>query len=294
MNTHTHRTQRAFTLIELLVVMAIIALLLGILLPALAKARATARQVKDSTQIQQVHKGWSIAAVDSVSGRFPTPGEINRLAYGGAQLPGRGNEDESRNSHQSLYSACVAKQMFSPQILMSPSETSSKMAICANYNYNAYRPASDIYWDETNFKITGTGATISASATSYATMPLSNTVRRAREWRNSVNSKMVVLGNRGVKDGSTAAADYATSKTLEIHGAKDEWEGNLCFNDNHVTFGRTFVPEGTDLVTVGTTNLVDNVFKNDDTTKHGDMLIQLVTSVTGTQGLPSNHTAGWD
>ncbi len=294
MNTHTHRTQRAFTLIELLVVMAIIALLLGILLPALAKARATARQVKDSTQIQQVHKGWSIAAVDSVSGRFPTPGEINRLAYGGAQLPGRGNEDESRNSHQSLYSACVAKQMFSPQILMSPSETSSKMAICANYNYNAYRPASDIYWDETNFKITGTGATISASATSYATMPLSNTVRRAREWRNSVNSKMVVLGNRGVKDGSTAAADYATSKTLEIHGAKDEWEGNLCFNDNHVTFGRTFVPEGTDLVTVGTTNLVDNVFKNDDTTKHGDMLIQLVTSVTGTQGLPASHTAGWD
>lgn len=286
------KTDRAFTLIELLVVMAIIALLLGILLPALAKARATARQVKDSTQIQQVHKGWSIAAVDNTSGRFPTPGEINRLAFSGSQIPGRGPEDEARNSHQSLYSACVAKQMFSPQILYSPSETSGKMAICANYNYNAYRPASDIYWDETNFKITGTGGLISASATSYATMPLSNTVRRAREWRNSINSKVVVVGNRGVKDGSIAAADYATSKTLEIHGAKDEWDGNLCFNDNHVTFGRTFVPEGCDLVTVGTTNIVDNVFKRDDTSKDADMLIQLITGCTG--GLPANHTAGWD
>ncbi|MSR69013.1 MAG: type II secretion system protein [Phycisphaerales bacterium] len=286
------KTQRAFTLIELLVVMAIIALLLGILLPALAKARATARQVKDSTQIQQVHKGWMIASVDSTQGRFPTPSEINRLAFGGAQLPGRGLEDESRNSHQSLFSACLAKQMFSPQILISPSETSSKMAICANYNYNAYRPASDIYWDETNYKITGTAAGITASATSYATLPLSNTVRRAREWRNSVNSKVVVLGNRGVRDGSLTPADYATSKTLEIHGAKDEWDGNLCFNDNHVTFGRTFVPEGCDLVTVGTTNIVDNVFKRDDTTKDADMLIQLVTSCTGP--IPAHHIASWD
>jgi prepilin-type N-terminal cleavage/methylation domain-containing protein len=292
METHMNRTQRAFTLIELLVVMAIIALLLGILLPALAKARATARQVKDSTQIQQVHKGWSISAVDSTQGRFPTPGEINRLAHQTLQIPGRGNEDESRNSHQNLYSACIAKQMFSPQILISPSETSSKMAVCANYNYNAYRPANDVYWDETNFKITGTNGLISSSATSYATMPLSNTVRRAKEWRNSVNSKAVVLGNRGVKDGSTLPSDYATSKTLEIHGAKDEWDGNLCFNDNHVTFGRTFVPEGIDLVTVGTTNIPDNVFKRDDTSKDADMLIQLVTAATGP--LPANHTAGWD
>ena len=293
MDTNMNRTQRAFTLIELLVVMAIIALLLGILLPALAKARATARQVKDSTQIQQVHKGWSIAAVDSTQGRFPTPGEINRMAYNGTQLPGRGNEDETRNSHQNLFSACIAKQMFSPQILISPSETSAKMAVCANYNYNAYRPATDVYWDETNFKITGSAAgAITASATSYATMPLANTVRRAREWRNSINSKMVVTGNRGVKDGSLAASDYGTSKTLEIHGAKDEWDGNLCFNDNHVTFGRTFVPEGCDLVTVGANNIVDNVFKRDDSTKDADMLIQLITAATGP--LQTNHIGGWD
>ena len=52
------KNKTGFTLIELLVVMAIIALLLGLLLPALAKARNTARQVKDATQIKQVHTAW--------------------------------------------------------------------------------------------------------------------------------------------------------------------------------------------------------------------------------------------
>ena len=72
MNTQkSPRSKRGFTLIELLVVMGIIALLLAILLPALGRARATAKRVKDSTQIQQVHKGFITLSLD-FNGVYPT------------------------------------------------------------------------------------------------------------------------------------------------------------------------------------------------------------------------------
>ena len=62
--------KRAFTLVELLVVVAIIALLVGLLLPALAKAQQTAKTVKDSNQIKQVHTAMVGRANETKGGIF--------------------------------------------------------------------------------------------------------------------------------------------------------------------------------------------------------------------------------
>ena len=267
------KKQNGFTLIELLVVIAIIALLLGLLLPALAKARATARQVKCGTQVQQIHKAWVTKGTDNARGTFPLPGEVNRIG----KLPGRGNEDEAKNNHANLHSMCIAQQFISPQILVSPSEASGNVGVCSNYDMNKYKPAEDVYWDGdlSNATVSNPGLdsinplrTLKAdlttlSSTSYAAMPLmmknsSSRIpnRRDVQWKVGATngSRFPIVGNRGVKNGITdnTTSDYTDSKTLLIHGASNEWEGMMVYNDDHVVFERTFTPVGMVCVLFGT------------------------------------------
>ncbi len=285
-----HR-KRAFTLIELLVVMAIIALLLSLLLPALAKARAAARQVKDGTQIKQVHQGWLIWSND-FGGTFPTPGLIRRIPLQGQTIPtpGRGDEDVVANSHANLYSACVMANFMSSQLLVSPSEASGRVVAASNFNFNLYDISAGVYWDSSFTTNLGT-----ICNTSYGTMPLIGG-RKPAEWKNTLNSKFAVVGNRGVKDGSITGTEYNKSVTIEIHGTRKQWEGNICYNDSHVNFELSFFPEGIDLTLAGVVT-PDNLFKEDISSgssgSGSDIWLTMVSAMSGNaQNLTATVT--WD
>ncbi len=338
----TMKNKNGFTLIELLVVMAIIALLLGLLLPALAKARNSARQVKDSTQIKQVHTAWLTKGTDSPGGKFPLAGEINRIGL----TPGRGVEDELKNSHANMLSACIAQQFITPAILFSPSEASSNVAVCSNYNYSQYKPAQDIYFDGDLTNPTSGNVGVSSqttgalgrrfktdlttqSATSYATMPLTArqkiakvSNRRDNQWKVGATggSKFPITGNRGVRNGIvTGGADsdplsYSNSLTLKIHGAANQWEGWVCYNDGHATFSNGFWPEGMDCVANGDLDTascptptplpagvtkwgLDNIFNNNDTQGNSDAYLCVSKELQGSEatGFTSrDETLNWD
>ena len=229
------KKRNGFTLIELLVVMAIIALLLGLLLPALAKARASARQVKDATQLNQTHKGWLIMSTD-YNDIFPTPGLVNRCG----NTPGKGPEDQSVNSHANLFGATISAEYATPQLLVSPSEASANVAIASTYDIESYSPPLDKFWDTNNFSRFKADLQQTCN-TSYGTCLLFGD-RKSRQWRKSLDSKFAVLGNRGIEDSSYDEGTYLGSKTLQIHGTRKEWVGNICYNDNHVELTRTFAP----------------------------------------------------
>jgi hypothetical protein len=200
-------------------------------------------------------------ANETKGGKLPTPGLINRRAVGGLQLPGEGEEDFTKNRTQFLYSACVAQNLFNTDILVGPTEVNQAVQVYANYNYAAYNPAADTYWDGDvgngaavpAVQNTGLRAKIDALAgsanpadichTSYAHLILVG-LRKSQHWRNNLDSARPHLTTRGCRNGAAGGDEYTFSPTLRLHGPQKSWEGNVCFGDTHMEFVETFRPEG--------------------------------------------------
>ncbi|MAJ45917.1 MAG: hypothetical protein CMJ57_01140 [Planctomycetaceae bacterium] len=282
---------RGFTLVELLVVIAIIALLIGLLLPALAKARQSARSTKDSSQINQTHKGMLIYANSDKKNRLPIPGMKYPVWYqnGATVYKGRyGSERQEINSSKNLYSLCIAEGYFKPNILVGTTEVNDAVEVDEDYDFSSIRPAENKYWD------TGFSANIDERAegscddevtdewqgntcpdtcnTSYAhmaihgkTSPPANkaNLRRSQNWVNYAGSEHVVMGTRGTRGGDESSeTHYAKSPTLQLHGPQDRWNGYFCFGDNHMEYEESFY--GTNYMCIGSGgNLPDNVFWRD-------------------------------
>lgn len=272
-----------FTLVELLTVMGIIAVLLAILLPALGSSRRASRQLVDATRLRQVHTAflsWSRA----FNGLFPTPGLINRLGTAGEL----GAEDVHQNSHANLYSASIAQNYFSAQLCVSAAESNANVLVHASYNYNAYNVTQESFWDPT-FRCD----LATVSNLSFATLHLDGP-RKAAQWRESLDSRFAVVGNRGVKDGSMLESVYNASKTLAIHGGARSWEGNIVYNDNHVAFESVFSPPS--LKRLGPDGTVaDNLFRDDPEGAGADVWLTMISAVAGAAGGGGvSFTLSWD
>ena len=257
------KRMRAFTLVELLVVIAIIALLVGLLLPALAKAQRNAKTLKDKAQLRQMHQAFLGFANDQ-AGKLPIPGLIYReqvdLTGSGAPdtyVPGRGPEDHIKNHSAALYSACVAQNLFGTNILIGPTEVNPVVVEDINYDYAAYDPTTlngtTGMWD-IDFAVRIDDDDGEANS-SYFHLALIGQ-RKGLKWRNTQDQGDPMLSTRGTDNGEfgeTASGnigpwgtgdpqDYTFSQTLELHGPKQQWYGNVVFSDNHAETIDNFFP----------------------------------------------------
>ena len=233
--------------------MSIIAILLSILLPSLGRAKEVAIIQKDAAQVRSIHIGWSTWATSN-KGKFPTPGLVNRLPFQGQDIKGRGAEDRAANTTDNLHSICVMENLYSTEALICPSEPNHNVVIY-NYDYSTRNVADDQYWDdgfEVDLDDGGNGCNVS-----YASSPLIGS-RKANLWQSGGPSDFAVLGNRGPKFGNVD--EY--SITTEIHGGGRAWAGNICWQDNHMTFEETLYPQMS-VYRTADGSVADNLFNID-------------------------------
>jgi hypothetical protein len=245
--------RRAFTLVEL----AAVVLCLGAgaaLFPQpqnpIAQARASSRQIKDSTQIRGIHQGLVLWAQNN-NDAYPLPSRVDK---GDTTVAEKG---AAKDTTANCFSLLIYNGFFSPELCVSPVEVNKSIKVMPDYSYalpaKAVTPAQAL-WDpafSADFTHSRTG--------NFSYSHIQPAGGRLKKWSNTFQSEEVALCTRtpqiksvACEGAKSATVTYADENTLtsKIFGHGKCWSGHACTNDNAVHFvvdkihpGSTFTHE---------------------------------------------------
>ncbi|XVJ59206.1 MAG: hypothetical protein HEQ23_07315 [Tepidisphaera sp.] len=220
-----------------LVMFGLVAVFVTILMQ-LSRARDLSRQINCSANVRGIHQGFVLSASNGEE-RYILPSIIDKA---GNTIRG---DAAAKNTTSAIVSALLYGTYINPEMCVSPAEKSPNIRVMENFEYDA--PTGTVnpklaLWDpafQADFTAKGGGNF------SYAHMMPAG--ERRKLWTNTFNDREAVIGNRGplISSVSKGASPNVTptfntsSYTLRIHGPRASWEGNIAYNDNHVSYEET-------------------------------------------------------
>ncbi len=256
---------RGFSLVELIAVVVAL-VLIGVavlfLLDGMRPRHRGPRPIKDATQVRGVQQAMVVWANQN-AGNYPLPSELD-TANATIDAPA-----SSKDTTANILSMLIFGGYLSTEILISPAEANTaQIEQDPDYeldNPKAARDPANALWDPA-FSADFTSA--SKGNVSYAHM-LPAGDRRER-WADNIITTEAVIGNRGpeitgitydAKTGSPVCTfKIPDSLTYLIHGSRKTWEGNVAFNDGHVSFETRLAPEQLTPISVGGRLVRDTLF----------------------------------
>ena len=230
-----------------MVLLVVVVILIGIILPSLGGSHRPSRQIRDSANIRGIHQGMVLFAQNN-NDRYPLPSVLDKANHTAA-LP-EGADPTSKDTTSNIYSLLIYGTFFGPEICVSPAESNGAITMDSGFEFSTPSGAADpklALWDPGfNADFTASGPKgRERSHFSYAHMLPSGP--RLETWANTFRATEAVVGNRGPLisglDAKHNAAFNTKSNTLLIHGSKTTWEGNIAYNDNHVSYESRLDPE---------------------------------------------------
>ncbi len=220
-----NRQEKGFTLIELLVVISIIALLIGVLLPALGAARKSARRMENGTQIRGIQTGFVLFSNDNNSyyPGYDTDGNnaFDAITASSSEWGCAAGDDDDLGP---VYARMLTGEFFTPDYMVSPMDNITPITASGG---------------NLGTVVKGNGTT--GASYSYALLDVNDDDdERRREWKDTSNSLAPIISDPS----SDIRADlqlitYHTDKRVGGANPGDsdsDYEGNVGWNDNHVTF----------------------------------------------------------
>ncbi|GJQ29275.1 MAG: hypothetical protein HBSAPP03_11590 [Phycisphaerae bacterium] len=266
------RRSHGFTLVELAVVLvvcvAVGVVIMAVLLPSIGRRNHGIRHLKDATQVRGIQQGlvlWSQNNRD----RYPRPSSLDKDNMTIALA--EGEDPSTKDTTSNIISILIYNGFIPPELCVSPAEVNGNIKVFDTYDYEAPAGAAAAdkklaLWDP-GFNADFTDPSRPGNFSYGHMLPAGE--RLAKQWMNTFSATEAVLGNRGPEIAGLgspkggvrpATLKNPTSNTLLIHGGRTTWEGNIAYNDNHVSFETRMDPEETPYSFDGKKTYLDHLF----------------------------------